>query len=1448
MRRELRWTTGHRGAGVRWMAAGLGVLLVVTGPVVPADPARAADEPLRRVIVELTGPAAITAVPAAAGATALTLDAATAQRLAAARQTLSGQHRTLLDRADQAGITVREHRSTTLLTNAIAMRVSESQLARLRGLPGVAAVHQDRPVRAHVEHSVPLVGAPQVWDRSDADGRAVRGHGTTVAILDTGVDYTNPSLGGGFGPGRRVVGGYDFANGDADPMDDNGHGTHVAGIVAGNGAVTGVAPEAELTAYKVLDGDGAGYDSWILAGIEAAVDPANPHRADVINMSLGAPGDGTDLIGRAATAATEAGVVVVASAGNSGPAAQTIGSPAAADGVISVGASVSGLRLPTARLEEPVQAPLQTYRAGVSAGPPAQPLRGEVVDVGMGGKEELDRAGDLRGKIVMMIADPPETPEWTSPSFIEQARELERRGVLAALTYPRGGAGPMSWDATTGTATGTVGGDAAGEVLARPGTQDSGDSFRLEKLVVLGMDPNQRDELTRHLAAGPVRVSISGTDATDRLASFSSRGPSDRFTLEPDLTAPGVEIRSTWPTRQWAPGEFRLSGTSMAGPHVAGAAALLRQARPTLSVPDLRSALVGSAKPLADLGPTEQGAGRLDVAAAVVTEVVAEPATLSLGLADMSGTGTRASGTVRVRNLGDKPAAVRFGATRAGGSIGTVEVTPDRATIPAGGAVTVTVRVVAGSVDLARDSELSGWLTADLPGDADLRVPYLLAVRPLIVHSTPDPSDGRTEAFVFSPAPLRGEPTVRVVPRRGKPFEVVARHDHDSWYRAEIEVEKDGVYRVEARAATATGQRLIGADAFEVVPPENRTGGDRWEMAGPNSSAWQLTTIPNAPQRGILTTSASAALWLTDNRGESWQRVDRLPVARGGRASVVVDPRDDQRIWYAVNGRSGGALNHLFDPTYQGKILFTENRGRTWTTLDFPDTHIYHLLSTTDGRALIAVTADGFHLSHDRGRTWTAYPQDWDDALVSAAISGNTLVVATLRTVFAVPGMTGGPQPARRVHESGTDQVRGLDANDDRTIAVRSDRTVWGATDPAGQWQQLGILPGSGAGTLELLDGDTYAGGFAEDYVSRDGGRTWTIQAKPVRGPMDSDFDRWPGQPGTVLVSAERGGLFRTADGGASYTRLGVPGLTAYDLVVGQGADGAPALVVSTDSDSYRRPLPTGQLRPTDTEWGTAEEGRLTGTESLLAGAARDPRVMWKSLAYPFSAEDELQRSTDGGATWTANRRVWGRVTSLHVHPADTNRVVAGIFDAGYGFGLAVTRDGGTTWKNLYHDHTFTAVAGDPARPDRLWLGTADGLYRSDDLGQTITKVGGAVDAVYVGADGRVVAGGEQIRVSDNGGRTFAVADTGGLPMRVSDIVAVPGKPRTLYAGTDAHVAYGLPRNGRGVLRSTDGGRTWQNISGGLQAASVTSLAVSPDGRWLFAGTVDAGAHRLRIR
>ncbi|HYY45352.1 MAG TPA: S8 family serine peptidase [Actinomycetota bacterium] len=264
----------------------------------------------------------------------------------ALEERLRAAHDRVLEEARTRGLSVAREHDYTSVYSGMAVRVAPSQVEQLRTLPGVVAVYPDTRYRADLDVSVPFIGAPKVWERTDAEGDNVTGKGTIVSVIDTGIDYTHPDLGGGFGPDHKVVAGYDFVNDDADPMDDNAHGTHVAGIIAGDGGIKGVAPGAELTAYKVLNERGFGELSDIMAAIDAASDPANPYRADVINMSLGAFGDGYDPLSQAANNASDAGVVVVASAGNSGPGYETVGSPAAAEKVLAVGASITGLTVP----------------------------------------------------------------------------------------------------------------------------------------------------------------------------------------------------------------------------------------------------------------------------------------------------------------------------------------------------------------------------------------------------------------------------------------------------------------------------------------------------------------------------------------------------------------------------------------------------------------------------------------------------------------------------------------------------------------------------------------------------------------------------------------------------------------------------------------------------------------------------------------------------------------------------------------------------------------------------------------------------------------------------------------------------------------------------------------------------------------------------------------------
>jgi subtilisin family serine protease len=219
-----------------------------------------------------------------------------------------------------------------------SVKASRAALPQILKLDYVKKIHFDKSVEAFLDQSIPLIQADSVWSQFGTQGDSI-----VVGILDTGIDYTHPALGGGFGTGFKVIGGYDIINDDPDPMDDNGHGTHVAGIVAADGdSLKGVAPKALLMAFKVLNADGFGSESEVIAGIERALDPNNDgdfsDKVDIINMSFGGDGNPDDASSAAVDNAVKLGVTFCIAAGNNGQF-NSIGSPGSARLAITVGAS-----------------------------------------------------------------------------------------------------------------------------------------------------------------------------------------------------------------------------------------------------------------------------------------------------------------------------------------------------------------------------------------------------------------------------------------------------------------------------------------------------------------------------------------------------------------------------------------------------------------------------------------------------------------------------------------------------------------------------------------------------------------------------------------------------------------------------------------------------------------------------------------------------------------------------------------------------------------------------------------------------------------------------------------------------------------------------------------------------------------------------------------------------
>jgi minor extracellular serine protease Vpr len=400
----------------------------------------------------------------------------------------------------------------------------------------VKRIFPDEKVYALLDTSVPLINATSVWQLRDANGDLVTGKGVVVAVLDTGVDYTHPDLGGCKGFGCKVIDGYDFVNDDRDPMDDDGHGTMVAGIIAANGALKGVAPDAELLVYKVLgpseSGRADGPPSDVIAGIEEAIKDG----ADIICMSLGGElGVRSEMLELAVSRAVDAGVIVVVAAGNDGPYIGTIASPASCEDAIAVG--YVGTTIAT--LE--VVSENKTLDAKYLLLSPFVDVEGELAYAGLGYPENFSNS-TFTGKIALI-----------------------KRGVL---TF--GDKVKNAYDA-----------GAIGAVIFNniPGNIDGGALGNKSELPAVSISQADGTYLLDLMNRTTVVVRLNQVQDVDYdiISFFSSLGPGSGYTIKPDIVAHGAGINSTA-----IGGGYNASheGTSLAAPHVAGACALLLQLHP----------------------------------------------------------------------------------------------------------------------------------------------------------------------------------------------------------------------------------------------------------------------------------------------------------------------------------------------------------------------------------------------------------------------------------------------------------------------------------------------------------------------------------------------------------------------------------------------------------------------------------------------------------------------------------------------------------------------------------------------------------------------------------------------------------------------------------------------------------------------------------------------------
>jgi subtilisin family serine protease len=731
-----------------------------------------------RVMVALEGDpvAELTAANRAGGAARAGLSRAVAAR----RTAIAAQHAEFKGRLAAVGAEVQGEFDT--LVNAVVLRVPADQLDALRDLPGVTAVRPVRQHERHLESSTPFLGGPAAW-RSLPTG--LTGKGVKIGIIDTGIDYHHAMFGGsgnpedyanndpdmvepGSFPTAKVAGGVDLVGDDypgavprrdADPLDPDGHGSHVAGIAAGFGVLKGgatyrggytqlsdfnqfqigpgVAPEATLYAIKVFGRFGGTDEDITIQALEWALDPNRDgnfsDRMDVVNLSLGSSfgdDDPDDLEAAAVNRLTRNGILACISAGNSGNTYYVNGRPANAVSAITVANSFdNGASFPTLLVVEPLDiAGAYDFEEGAFTRPLSEtgPVRGTVVyvDPPDACSETITNAPALQGKIALI--------DRGTCFFVDKIRRAQKAGAIAVIMVNN-----VNGDLIT------MGGQA--DDITIPGVMISRADGNIIKSKLA-------EEVTVELDSG---VNTTRPELADHIAESSSRGPvrlSGR--LKPDIAAPGSGIQSAR-AGSGTEGE-RLTGTSMSAPQVAGAAALVRQARPTWKPEDIKAVLMNTAVGMLD-GQKHQypesrvGAGRLNVGKAATTLVTARADT-SDGIVSLSWgfqavrQQTRLTNRIRLDNFGGTGVTFQVAVSNTVPQPGAVlSVLANDITVPAGGSATVPVVLDIDPEGLRRAPDLTSeptlndrtrftlpeaggqvWFTA---GNTAIHVPWHVIVR-----------------------------------------------------------------------------------------------------------------------------------------------------------------------------------------------------------------------------------------------------------------------------------------------------------------------------------------------------------------------------------------------------------------------------------------------------------------------------------------------------------------------------------------------------------------------------------------------------------------------------------------------------------------------------------------------------------------------------------------------
>ncbi len=416
------------------------------------------------------------------------------------------------------------------------------------------------------------------------------GKGVKVAVIDSGVDINHPDL------VNNIIGGYDFV--DAKPIYKDGdlkygHGTHVSGIIAANGKIKGVAPEASLLVYRVISKDGTTTDENIVKAIDESIKSG----ADIINISLRANYNMPNgVVADAINEAIEKGIVVVKSAGNYGPSDWSIKDVAALPGVITVGNGSSNL-LSTTIIGEKSNTKFKLNLVRGSSKFP-EGINYSIINEAKNDFKSVSKLEDKNNILLVKCNDILELEEFIST--------VDTNKIVGIIVHIESG-------------------------------QVDSDSFILydsAKIPVASIDKNDFVRLSTIIDKETMTLK---NESITKIFYESSHGPTPGlWGIKPDVIAPGIDINSTVPYEIDESGYKNETGTSMSAPYITGVAALIKQAHKNWSPEQIKAAITNNAKLIIDENrtmypPQIQGSGFVDIDKLINVDSFITPNNLSFG-------------------------------------------------------------------------------------------------------------------------------------------------------------------------------------------------------------------------------------------------------------------------------------------------------------------------------------------------------------------------------------------------------------------------------------------------------------------------------------------------------------------------------------------------------------------------------------------------------------------------------------------------------------------------------------------------------------------------------------------------------------------------------------------------------------------------------------------------